>query len=77
MIALVVFLSGIAIDWAWIYYMHWAAKKRPLPAAVWSLILVAIGMFNVIEYTHDHALAACFAVGCFLGTYSAVRWGPK
>jgi len=34
-------------------------------------------MFNVIEYTHDHALMVAFAVGCFLGTYSAVRWGPK
>lgn len=57
MIAVLVFLSGFAVDWAWIFYMHWAGKKRALPAAFWSMVLVA--------------------VGCFAGTYSAVRWGPK
>lgn len=77
MIAAIVFLSGLAVDWAWIYYMHWAGKKRAGLAALWSLILVLIGSFNVVEYTHDHVLIFAFAAGCFLGTYSAVRWGPK
>lgn len=77
MIAALIFLSGFAIDWAWIYYMHWAAKKRPLPAAFWSMVLVLIGALNVIEYTSHHVLILAFAVGCFMGTYSAVRWGPK
>lgn len=77
MIAAIVFLSGFAVDWAWIYYMHWAGKKKAIPAAFWSMVLVLIGSFNVIEYTHTHWLVAAFAAGCFFGTYSAVRWGPK
>lgn len=77
MIALLVFLAGIAIDWAWILYMHHAAKKNAVRGALWSMTLVAIGALNVIAYTEDHALLICFIAGCGLGTYSAIKWGPK
>lgn len=77
MTAALVFLSAFAADWVWIVYMRKAAERKAVGAAFWSGFLILLAGFNIIEYTGNHWLIAASWSGAVLGTYSAIRWGPK
>lgn len=75
--AVAVFCSAFVMDWVWIGYMHYAAKKDAELAATYSMVLILLAGFNVISYTSHYWLVGVAMIGAYLGTYSAIKKGPK
>lgn len=71
------FCSAFAADWVWIAYMREAAAKHAIRAALWSGALIALAGFSIVSYDSS-PWYLCFTVpGAILGTWAAIKYGPK
>jgi malonyl CoA-acyl carrier protein transacylase len=69
-------LVSVAIaDFAWSRYNMRVADRKAHAAAGWSVGIVLLGAVSVVAYAHDWRMVAFAAVGAYLGTYVAVRYG--
>lgn len=72
-LALLVFVSGVAVDVCWAQYVACAAKGKRWSAAAWSVGIYLSGAFAVVSYTTDHRLIVPAALGAFFGTALGVK----
>jgi hypothetical protein len=71
--SLIVFGLTTMISVMWALYFRYSSEHRPIAAANADVALVAIGMANVLSYTHDMRLAIPVLVGTWAGTVLAIK----
>lgn len=71
-----VFFITVALDYVWALYTLATADRRPFVASLCAIGIYALGGMATIGYTSDHWLLIPAVLGCFVGTYIAVRKKP-
>lgn len=72
-----VFLSLVAVDVCWTFYIRKASEGRAIAAATWSALIMICGAFAAISYIEDKRLLPAAILGAFVGTYAAVAYKGK
>jgi len=72
-----VFLAMFMADVFWTLYFIQVEERRAALAATASTLIVLMGMFTVLQYTHDATTAIPALLGAWLGTYVTVKWKQK
>lgn len=73
---LLYFLGGGVLALVWACYTHYAAKRRPVLASLWSGGIYAIGCWSAISYVQTHWLAVPLGLGDIVGTYLTLKFLP-
>lgn len=69
-----VFLSLVAVDMCWTFYIAKVNEGRALASATWSALIMVCGAFASISYIHDNRLLGAAVAGAWVGTYATVRF---
>lgn len=72
-----VFLSLIAVDICWTFYIANVNAKHAVKAALWSASIMLCGAFATISYVHDKRLLTAAILGALVGTFAAVKISGK
>jgi hypothetical protein len=70
---LLVFVSTFFADLVWARYIAAAAEKRAIAASWWSMAIVALSAFNIVQYSLNWKTVFPALAGAFLGTWFALR----
>lgn len=71
--AIVTFTACALMDFAWAAYIKRVANHQALASSAWAVAVFLLGAVGVINYTADPWLLIPAAIGCFAGTYAAMR----
>ena len=72
--ALTIFVTYVAIDMLYAWYIMSVNKKRALTAAVLTSIIYSLLAFGVVSYSKNIYYLIPLASGAFLGTYLMVKF---
>lgn len=72
-----VFCLTFASEWAWAKYNIASAARKPMPSAIWSTMIVAVGTLSVQVWIVNHWTLVSSLLASFIGTYYAVKQGDK
>lgn len=75
MLYFLVFLAGMAIDFAYAVYVRACVARRAWRASIASVLMAAPALFGYLAIIENHYLAASYLGGLGVGTFIAVRWG--
>jgi Na+/melibiose symporter-like transporter len=56
------------VDCFWTLYMRYVGEKKPMHAAISSVMIILLGAFTTVNYIHDHVLIIAAMIGAFFGT---------
>lgn len=73
LLALAVFTVAAVNDFVWSRYIRAVGEKRAGHAGSWAAGTLLLGAFGIMNYTSNHWLVLPAAIGCFTGSYIAVR----
>ena len=71
---LLVFLSLVAVDTCWTFYIASVNAAKAFAAATWSALIMVCGAFAVISYLHDVRLLTAAIAGAWVGTFGTVTF---
>ena len=74
---IIVFLVAIISDFCYAFYIRRTSEGRAFNAAMWSVLIVASGIFNVLSYIENIWYLPPMLAGYFIGTYLAVSHDNK
>jgi hypothetical protein len=74
---LIIFFAMTALDFVYARYTLAVARKAKLVASNYSILIILITGFSVIEYTKDPMLLIPAAAGAWVGTYLGMRLHEK
>lgn len=72
--ALTIFVTYVAIDMLYAWYIMSVNKKRALTAAFLTAIIYSLLAFGVVSYSKNIYYLVPLASGAFLGTYLMVKF---
>lgn len=71
---ILVFLTVLALDLAFAFYILETADKAPLTAGGWAAIIQACNAYLVVSFVQDRTLVLSAMAGAFLGTWAAITF---
>lgn len=72
--AAVIFVTYVAVDILYAWYIICVERRRPMRAATISAVLYSLLAFGVITYSKNPLYLVPLAAGAFVGTYITVAW---
>lgn len=72
--ALFAFVGACLIDYAFIWYMHYAGELREYSAGLWAMIIGAPSIFGTKNYIQSDFVAFFYLCGLGVGTILAVKY---
>lgn len=72
--AFTIFITYVAIDMLYAWYIMSVNKKRALTAAFLTAIIYSLLAFGVVSYSKNIYYLVPLASGAFLGTYLMVKF---
>ena len=75
--AVVIFVTYIAVDILYAYYIICVERRRPMAAALVSSVLYSLLAYGVITYSQNPVYIVPLASGAFVGTYLTVSLHRK
>lgn len=72
--ALTIFITYVAIDMLYAWYIMSVNKKRAFTAAILTSIIYSLLAFGVVSYSKNIYYLIPLASGAFLGTYLMVKF---
>jgi len=72
--AAVIFVTYVAVDILYAWYIICVERRQPLRAAAISAVLYSLLAFGVITYSRNPLYLIPLATGAFVGTYLTVAW---
>jgi hypothetical protein len=69
LIAPAVLVATACTDAIYVMFTNAVARRKRLPAAVWSSVWYLLSSFAVISYTHHWGYVLFAAAGSFIGAY--------
>jgi ABC-type Mn2+/Zn2+ transport system permease subunit len=75
--AAVIFVTYVAVDILYAWYIICVERRQPLAAAAISAVLYSLLAFGVITYSRNPLYLVPLAAGAFLGTYLTVAWHKR
>lgn len=70
----VIFVTYVAVDVLYAWYIICVERRQPLRAAAISAVLYSLLAFGVITYSRNVLYLVPLATGAFVGTYLTVAW---
>lgn len=75
--AAIIFVTYVAVDILYAWYIICVEQRRPLLAAAISAVLYSLLAFGVITYSKNPIYLVPLASGAFVGTYVTVGWQKR
>lgn len=75
--ALMIFGLMCIVDICWAFYTSSITNKLAFKASAWSAVVYIIGVTSTINVIHNPWMLIPAALGCFVGTYIAVKFEQK
>jgi presenilin-like A22 family membrane protease len=72
--AAIIFVTYVAVDILYAYYIICVERRRALAAAVVSSVLYSLLAYGVITYSQNPIYIVPLASGAFVGTFLTVRF---
>lgn len=70
----VMFCLMASLDFVWARYNQAMAAEKPWSTSAYAASIYFISAVGVMAYTNDHHLVIPGMLGCFAGTFLAVRF---
>lgn len=73
----IVFTSTLVVDVFWARYNMATADRKAVAAGLWSVAICLGGTLSLRVWMDNHSTVISSAIGAFIGTYYAVKYGKK
>jgi hypothetical protein len=74
---LLVFFANVVNDILIAFYIRRTAEGKAIQASILSGIIMMIVAISVVHYVENHWYLIPVALGCFIGTYIAIKFDTR